>query len=147
MGDYSDFPKTALKATNTEIKTILFELNRLMNSQAQVLNLETISATQYIVKNEGIELIPRLPIHCKVSIKERVAPLKLRFDFQDTQTGKRVKNPDVLVCLSPTVQNPTLETANITKTDFKDPTILLFRELNGKVFPELNPVNKKDKFP
>ena len=46
-----------------------------------MLTLETISATQYVVKNEGIELIPRLAIQCKVSIKERVAPLKLRFEF------------------------------------------------------------------
>ena len=32
MGDYIDYPKAALKATSTEIKTMLFELNRLMNS-------------------------------------------------------------------------------------------------------------------
>ena len=32
-----------------------------------------------IVKNENIELIPRLPIQCKVSVKERVAPLELTF--------------------------------------------------------------------
>lgn len=53
----------------------------------------------------------------------------------------------MVLCLSSTVQCPTLENAQMTKTDFKDPTILLFRELSGKVFPELNPVNKKDKFP
>lgn len=126
---------------------MLYELKRLMNSNAMILNLESIGSAHDAVKNENIELIPRLPIQCRVSIKERVAPLKLRFDFYDLQTKERIKNPDVVVCLSPTLQNPTLETAQTIKTEFKVPSVWMFREYNGKMIPEFNPINKKDKFP
>lgn len=53
----------------------------------------------------------------------------------------------MVVCLSSTLQSPTLETAQIIKTEFKDPNVWMFRELNGKMIPEFNPSNKKDKFP
>ena len=82
------------------------------------------------VKNENIELIPRLPIHYKVSIKERVAPLKLKFEFFDMQKPeKKLENPDCVVCVSPTVQFPTVENCTISKTDFRDPYISMYREL------------------
>ena len=111
------------------------------------MQLESLSVNHDVVKNENIELIPRLPIQCKVSIKERVAPLKLRFDFYDSQTKQKIKNPDVVVCLSTTQQNPTLETAQITKTEFREPSVWMFREFSGKVVPEFNPSNKKDRLP
>jgi len=52
----------ALMATRTEIKTLLYELKRCMNSQAMIWTLESTSAISEVVKNENIELIPRLPI-------------------------------------------------------------------------------------
>lgn len=147
MAKYPDYPKTAIRAYQTEVKTLMYELKRCMNRQALIQTLESTSSTSEHVKNENIELISRLPIQFRVSIKERVAPLRLRFDFYDTQTKKKLKNPDTVVCISPTIQCPTLDTAQITKTDFKDPYVVLYREMQGKVFPELLPQNKKEKFP
>ena len=63
-----------------------------------------LSAPSDSVVNEKIELIPRFPIHRKVSIKERVAPLKLKFEFFEVQDPtKKIKNPDCVIYLSPTV--------------------------------------------
>ena len=118
-----------------------------MNKNGLILTLESSSTTQDYVKNENIELIPRVPVQLKISVKERVAPLRLRFEFFDTQKRLKIKNPDVLLCLSPTAQCPTVETSLITKTDWKDPKVSVFRELQGKVIPEYNPLSKKEKFP
>ena len=58
-----------------------------MNSQTMINTLKSEAPSvsgKEAVKNENIELIPRLPIQFKVSIKERVAPLKIKFEFFDT---------------------------------------------------------------
>ena len=89
----------------------MYELKRCMNRQALIQTLESTSTTSDVVKNENIELISRLPIQFKVLIRERVAPLRLRFDFYDTQTRKKLVNPDTVVCVSPTKDCPTLDTA------------------------------------
>jgi len=59
---------------------------------------------------------------------------------------QKIKNPDTVVYFSPTMQCPTMETALHTMTDFKNP-FRMFTDLQGKVIPEFNPSNKKDKFP
>jgi len=151
---FADFAKTSIKAQQTELKTLQYELKRCMNSQLQIvtLNSEVNDTTGEPAKNEHIELIPRLPIQFKVSLKEKVAPLRLKFEFYDSSehsTRKRLKNPDSLVCVSQTVPNPTVENCEIAKTDFKNPYIKLFDrvELHGKTFPEFEPQNKNLRFP
>lgn len=86
MANYPDYPRTAIRAYQTEVKTLSYELKRCMNRQALIQTLDSTSTTTEHVKNENIELISRLPIQFRVSIKERVAPLRLRFDFYDNQT-------------------------------------------------------------
>lgn len=120
-----------------------------MNQQNMIRILETAPAnatTNEIIKNEDIELIPRLPIQFKVSIKERIAPIRFKFEFFDSN-GVKMNKPDTAVYLSPTQQNPTLQKCHLAKTDFKDPFIVMYRELQGRTFPELHPSNKIDKFP
>lgn len=150
MTGFPDFAKSSIQAEQTEIKTLLYELKSCMNQQSMSIVLDsTAPSTQAsdVVKNENIELIPRLPIHCKVSIKERIAPLKLKFEFFDMHTKAKLKNPDCVVCVSPTVQCPTVENCFLAKTEFKDPYISMYRELQGKPIPEFTPQTKNDKFP
>lgn len=84
MAEYSDYASTSIQAEKTEIKSILYELGRCMNSNADIILLESMAPNgAETVKNEELELVPRLPFHCKVPINQRVAPLKLKFEFFD----------------------------------------------------------------
>ena len=104
MVEYSDFASTSWDAVRKEMKSILYELGDCVNKDLKIFDLESNPGLDSdCVKNEGIELIPRLPIHCKVHIKERVAPLKLKFEFFDSKTKKKLKKTDCTVCVSPTV--------------------------------------------
>ena len=109
----------------------MYELKHCFNKNVMLNTLDSVApAFSDSAKNENIELLPRVPIHCKVSIKERVAPLKLKFEFFDMQNPeKKLANPNCVVCVSPTVQCPTVENCTITKTDFRDPYIAMYREL------------------
>ena len=63
VAKYPDYPKVALSATSTEIKTLLYELKGCMNQDSKILHLESqTTASTEIVRNENIELVPRLPI-------------------------------------------------------------------------------------
>ena len=107
MAEFPDYPATAIRANHTEAKTLSYELKRCMNPQAMIQTLETASHSSDHVKNENLELVARLPFVCKVSVKERIAPLRLKFEFFDSLTQEKVANPDVVVCISPTTQWPT----------------------------------------
>ena len=77
-----NYAKASLQAVQTEIKTQLHDLKSFMSPDSAMITLDSVlppNATTEIVKNENIELVPRLPIQCKVSVKERVAPLELTF--------------------------------------------------------------------
>ena len=56
---------------------------------------------------------------------------KLKFEFFDSTTRKRLRDPDTIVCVSPTIECPTMDNASVIKTgpDFKNPYIVLFKEL------------------
>ena len=148
MAKFPDYPKTAINACRTEVKTLAHEIKNCMSRNANIMALESKSLHSEHIKNEKIELIPRLSIQCKVSIKERIAPLRLKFEFFDSQSGKRIKNPDTVVCISPTIECPEPQNALITKSDFTDPYVVLYREIQDKVIPEfVNGSAKKDRHP
>ena len=137
-----------MNACRTEVKTLAHEIKDCMSRHANIKTLDSKSFNSDQIKNENIELIPRLNIYCKLSIKERIAPLRLKFEFFDNESGKRLKNPDTIVCVSPTIETPSPQNALVTKTDFKSPYIVLYRELQDKMIPEfVNMSAKKDRFP
>ena len=147
---YPDFTEVAINACKTEVKTLAYELKNCMSRHAHIMTLESRSLSTENVKNENIELIPRINIQYKVSIKERIAPLRLKFEFFDSTTRKRLRDPDTIVCVSPTIECPTMDNASVIKTgpDFKNPYIVLFKELQDKMIPEFyNAATKKDKHP
>lgn len=51
MAKYADYPKTAIRAYQTEVKTLMYELKRCMNRQALIQTLESTSSTSDHVKN------------------------------------------------------------------------------------------------
>ena len=61
-----------------------------MNKNAMIMVLETpnLAAPGSVAVNDGIEMIPRLPIQCKVSVKERIAPIRFKFEFYNPETQK-----------------------------------------------------------
>lgn len=130
MTEYEDYPKAAIAACKVETKTLEHELKNFMAKNANVINLETRAQHSEKVKNTKIELIPRLDIRCKVSIKERIAPLQLKFEFFDSLTDKRILNPDAVVCVSPLHENPNEKNATVVKTEFRDdPHVMLYQDL------------------
>ena len=105
MVEYSDYASTSWHAVRNEMKSILYELGDCVSKNLNILTLDSDPVLGSDgVKNEGIELIPRLSINCKVNIKDRIAPLKLKFEFFDPKTKKKLKKTDCIVCVSPTVQ-------------------------------------------
>ena len=74
--------------------------------------------------------------------------MKLKFEFFNSQNTKvSLQNTDCKIYVSPTAQSPNAENCLASKTEFKDPYMTLFRELQGKTFPEFNPTNKSERFP
>ena len=106
------------------------------------------------VKNERIELIPKLPYQCKVSIKERIAPLTLKFEFYDLNTNERIPRTDVQVSIDPKNKHPTTHNCLASRM-MSDPNAMTMHYYNGKnqrgkPFPELDPMtvaSHKIKFP
>ena len=154
MDEYQDYASTSIQAEQTEIKTLMYELGRCLHVRGDS-NNETSAKIQTLdtrapegadsVKNEGLELIPRLPYHCYLPVKDRVAPLKLKFEFFDSQTREKLKNPTCVVYHSLTEQFPSAENSWKQKTDFKNPYLIKFckRELQGKTIPEYDPKTKE----
>lgn len=75
--------------------------------------------------------------------------MRLKFEFYDNLSGKRIPDPDTTsVYLSPTVTCPSQDNSLVKKTDFRDPYIIMYRDLQGKVIPEFyNAATKKDRHP
>ena len=87
-------------------------------------------------------------------MKERIAPLALKFEFFDSDTMQRVPRTDVVVSIDPRVKHPTPSSC-IQSRMMSDPNAMSMiyfngRDQRGKVFPELDPnapVSHKIKFP
>lgn len=109
MGKYPDFFKTHFKEFGNQSKTFLYEC------KGKIKTLESRSSKTDHVRNSNIECLPRLSILCKVVIKDRVAPLRLKFEFFDIETGEEIKRPDTVVCISSTIPNPTPKNCQWTK--------------------------------
>lgn len=125
----------------------MYELERCMSPNSMIQTLESSSIFTDHVKNENIELVPRLTRNYKVSVKARIAPLRLKFEFFDINTKKKIAVPDATVYISTSVQQPTIDECLIAKTEFKEEYVKIHSELQRKVIPEYHPINKKDRFP
>ena len=78
-----------------------------VDKQDLIHELEAQSTLMENIKNEKIELIPKLPCQCRISIKERIAPLALKFEFFNLNTMERVPRTDVIVSIDPRNKHPT----------------------------------------
>ena len=106
------------------------------------------------VKNEKIELIPKIPYQCKVSVKDRIAPLALKFEFFDLNSYDRIARTDVVVSIDPRNKHPVpgscLQSRMMSDPNAMNMVYYNKKEQRGKVFPELDPhapVAHKIKFP
>ena len=125
MHNFADYPRVAMSQIQTEIDTLRFLSQRVVSSgeNGLIIDLNTSNGVAEKALNEKIKLIPRMIIQCRVSVKEKVAPLQLKFEYFDEETGNRIEVSDTIVCLSATNPCPSVE--QCTKND-TSPRIMKF---------------------
>jgi hypothetical protein len=139
-----DYPSQALKLLKTETDSILCEFNRIFDTKDQE-SLEIQNDWNNESRPNRRQCLPQLPCYAKVDIRQRVAPLLLKFVFFDLHSGEQIKSPDTVICLHATDPRPTIEknarlvekrgaTIKTTYCDFASA---------GKVWPEVNPETKQ----
>ena len=133
-----------MKACRTEAKTLNYEVKRFMSPREMIRTLESTSSSADQVKNQ-IDIVPRLPIYVKVPVRDRTAPLRLEFEFFDSETKRKIEDPDVTVYYSTTTPCPSQQECRMPKTDFREPCLRFHSDLKGKAIPEFHPVQRKDR--
>lgn len=123
--NFADYPRVAMSQIQTEIDTLRFLSQRVVSSgeNGLIIDLNTSNGAADKALNEKIKLIPRMIIQCRVSVKEKIAPLQLKFEYFDEESGNKIDISDTIVCLSAT--NPCPSLASSTKND-TSPRIMKF---------------------
>lgn len=89
-----------------EIKTISYILKKELHEKDKIESLETDFGFKRDIPASGVfpgtgynvfDLIPTYPLKAKVSIKERKAPLVVKFEYFDAKTGQPTDSTDTFI--------------------------------------------------
>lgn len=82
-----DYASRALTLLKTETESILCEVDRIFDKHGQQIELEVQHIWDTEKKPNRLQCLPMLPCYAKVSLRNMVAPLVLKFEFFDLHSN------------------------------------------------------------